>query len=151
MLQRRALTGRPLHVSATKHNRDSRKAPAIAIVRTHGASQAAENVGGKGGTRTLDPAAGIGDDESHAFEPAILQVSQESSPALQILLLTLGHADDLPKPIGADADRDQHRDVAHLTGPTPLEDHPIEIYVGKLPDDLAVAPRFDVPVDLLAA
>ena len=33
----------------------SRKSPAIAIVRAHGASQAAENVGGKGGTRTLDP------------------------------------------------------------------------------------------------
>ena len=33
----------------------SRKSPAIAIVRAHGASQVPDDVGGKGGTRTLDP------------------------------------------------------------------------------------------------
>ena len=33
----------------------SRKSPAIVNVRAHGASQVPENVGGKGGTRTLDP------------------------------------------------------------------------------------------------
>jgi integrase len=33
----------------------SRKSPAIAIVRAYGVSQASENAGGKGGTRTLDP------------------------------------------------------------------------------------------------
>jgi len=33
----------------------SRKSPALSIVRSGGASQVSENVGGKGGTRTLDP------------------------------------------------------------------------------------------------
>ena len=38
-----------------QRERQFTRSPAIAIVRAHGASQAAENVGGKGGTRTLDP------------------------------------------------------------------------------------------------
>ena len=33
----------------------SRKSPALSIVRSGGASQVPEIVGGKGGTRTLDP------------------------------------------------------------------------------------------------
>jgi hypothetical protein len=33
----------------------SRKSPALSIVRAGGASQVPEIIGGKGGTRTLDP------------------------------------------------------------------------------------------------
>jgi hypothetical protein len=33
----------------------SRKSPALSIVRAGGASQVADLIGGKGGTRTLDP------------------------------------------------------------------------------------------------
>src|ERR1700741_5313472 len=74
---------------------------------------------------------------------------QEPAPALQILLSPLRHAQNLPKTIGPDADRYQHRDVAHLPGPAALEDDAIEVQVGKFTDDLAIAPRLDVPVNLL--
>src|ERR1700751_293373 len=74
---------------------------------------------------------------------------QEPAPALQILLFPLRHAQNLPKTIGPDADRYQHRDVAHLPGPSALEEDAIEVQVGKFADNLAIAPRLDVPVNLL--
>jgi hypothetical protein len=55
----------------------------------------------------------------------------------------------LPKSIGPDADRNQHRDVLDFTRPASLQDHSVQIQVRKLAGDLAVALRFNVPVDLL--
>src|SRR5208282_5014974 len=94
-------------------------------------------------------AAGIGNNQLYAFETAIFEVPQESTPTLQILLLALSNAQYLPKTVGPDTDRDQHGDIAHLTGPTALEHNAVEIHVWKVTLDRAVAPRFDMPVDLL--
>jgi hypothetical protein len=55
----------------------------------------------------------------------------------------------LPEPVARHADCDEDGDVAHLAGPTPLEDHAIEVDVRKLSGDLPVTPGLDVLVDLL--
>ena len=83
------------------------------------------------------------------MQAAILQVPQEAAPAFQILLLTLSDAQDLPESVGADADRHQHRDVANLARPAALQDHAVQIQIRELAFDRAIAPGFDVPVDLL--
>ena len=75
----------------------------------------------------------------------ILQVAQEAAPALEIFLLALGHAQNLPITIRADADRDQHRDVLHFAGPAALENHAIQVQVRELARDRPVAPGLDVP------
>jgi len=42
-------------------------------------------------------------------------MAQKASPALQILLFPFGNPEDLTETIRADANGNQHRDVAHLT------------------------------------
>src|ERR1035438_4202480 len=94
--------------------------------------------------RRLDQAtAGIRDDQLHTFETALLEVAQKATPALQILLLAFGDTQDLPETIGPNANRHQHADVAHFACPTALEHHAVEINVGELTLDRAVAPRLD--------
>src|ERR1019366_10686282 len=93
--------------------------------------------------------AGIRDDQLHAFETTLFEVAQEAAPALQILFLAFSDSQDLPETIGADPDRHQHADVAHLAGPATFEHHAVEVDVGEFPFDRAVAPRLDMPIDLL--
>jgi hypothetical protein len=66
------------------------------------------------------PPASVRDDQPHALEAAIFEVAQEAAPTLQIFLLTLRYAQDLPETIGPDADRNQHRDVLHFSRPASL-------------------------------
>src|ERR1700683_3076498 len=65
--------------------------------------------------------ASIRNDQLHALEAALFEMTKKSAPALQIFLLTFSDAQDLPETIGADADRHQHADVAHFAGPATLE------------------------------
>jgi hypothetical protein len=76
-------------------------------------------------------------------------MTQEPSPALEIFLLALGDTENLPITVRADADRHQHRDILHLTGPAALQNHPVEVQIRELARDLAVAPSLNMPVDLL--
>src|SRR6266849_470881 len=94
-------------------------------------------------------AAGVGNNQLYAFEAAIFEVPQKTAPTLQILLLALRNAEDLPETVGSDADRDQHGDIAHLAGPTAFEHDTVEIHVRKITLDRAIAPGFDMPVNLL--
>src|SRR5262249_51165164 len=95
------------------------------------------------------PPAGIGDDEPHALESAIAQMPQKAAPAFQILFFPFGDTEDLPITVGTDADRHQHGDITNLPRPAPLDDHPVEVRVGKFAGDLAVARGFDVAINLL--
>ena len=47
--------GNLIEASEKASDLTSRKSPALSIVRSAGAAQVPETVGGKGGTRTLDP------------------------------------------------------------------------------------------------
>jgi hypothetical protein len=67
---------------------------------------------------------------------------EEAAPANEVFLVSL----NLPKSIGSHADRDLHRDVEYFARPTSLENESIQVHVGKLSRDLAVAPGLDVPV-----
>src|SRR5437773_4366834 len=67
------------------------------------------------GSRFHQPSAGVRNDQPLAFEAALLEVTQESAPTLQIFLLALRNSQDLPKFIAPDANRNQHRDVLHFT------------------------------------
>ena len=93
--------------------------------------------------------ASVGDNELYASQPALLQMPEEAAPALEILFLSFGNAEHLPMTVGTDADRHQHRYVAHLTRPTPLQHDTIEEQVRELALDLAVAPGLDVTINLL--
>jgi hypothetical protein len=92
--------------------------------------------------RTCGGAPGLVDDvhDISSLQASILQGTQEASPALQVFLLALGNSHVLPESIGSHGNRDQHRDVANLSGPTPLEHNSVKIDVGKFADDLAIAP-----------
>jgi undecaprenyl-phosphate 4-deoxy-4-formamido-L-arabinose transferase len=50
-------------------------------------------------------------------EAPILEVAQEASPALQVLLLAFTDAEDLPVAVGADADRRQYRNTQPAAQP----------------------------------
>ena len=91
----------------------------------------------------------VRNDQLHAGQAAVLQMTQEASPALQILLLAFGDSENLSMTIGADADRHQHRDVSHFTGPAAFEHHAVQKQIRELAFDRAVAPGLDVGVDLL--
>jgi hypothetical protein len=53
---------------------------------------------------------------------AIAQMPQKAAPTLEVLFFALGNTQDLPKAVGSDANRHQHRNIAYLPGPARLED-----------------------------
>jgi site-specific DNA recombinase len=95
------------------------------------------------------PQALVADHQPHAAQAARLEVPQERPPALRVLLAALGHAQDLPVPVGAHPDGHQHRHVLDLAAPGALQPDAVEVEVGVLPLDGAVAPRLDLAVHLL--
>jgi hypothetical protein len=62
-------------------------------------------------------AAGIGNDQLHALEAAIDELSQKRRPARLVLLGAFADAKNLPKTLGIDGAGDQQRDIADLAGP----------------------------------
>jgi site-specific DNA recombinase len=99
--------------------------------------------------RFHQPRALVRHHQPHAAKAARLQVPQERPPALGVLLAALRHPRDLAVPVAADPDRHQHRHVLDLAAPGALQPDAVEVDVGVLPLDGAVAPRLDLAVDLL--
>jgi len=73
------------------------------------------------------PNAGIRCDQPDTLQPAFLEVLEERAPTRLILLRPLADAENLPITALVHADRNQQRDVAHLSGPTAFEHDAVEI------------------------
>src|SRR3974377_2345521 len=105
---------------------------------------------GKELSRTLGKAeTSIRDDQPNAFEPPLFEVLEECATARLVLLGTLADTKYLSVSIVVDADRDQQRDIAHLTSPAALEHNAAEIHIRMLALDRPIAPSFDRSIDLL--
>jgi len=59
-----------------------------------------------------EPQAGVGDDQPHVSEAALLEMLEEGAPAGPVLLGALADAENLPIVLAVHADRHQQRHVA---------------------------------------
>src|SRR3984957_2607145 len=94
-------------------------------------------------------AAGIRNDQLHAREAAIDQVSQKRRPTGFVLLGALADAENLAKSFRVDRAGHQERDIANLTGPAALHHDAVEIKIRMLTFDPPAPPGLDLRVDLL--
>ena len=95
------------------------------------------------------PSAGIGNDQLHALEAAVNQMTQKCRPAGFIFLGALAEAQDLAKAFRVDGRGHQQRNITDLAGPAALHHDPIEIKIRMLALDPPVPPSLDLGVDLL--
>src|SRR6478609_2521065 len=93
--------------------------------------------------------AGVRNDQLHAFEAAVDQMTQKCRPAGFVLLGALADPQDLAKPFRIDGRGHQQRNIANLAGPATLHHDPVEIEIRMLALDPPVPPGLDLGVDLL--
>src|SRR5262249_49985614 len=89
------------------------------------------------------------DHQPPALQAPLLQVAQEGAPALGVLLGPFHDAQDLAEAVGVDADGHQHRHRADLAAELAAQPDAVQVDVGVLPGQRAVAPGVDAGVDLL--
>ena len=98
----------------------------------------------------LDKApAGVGNDQLHALEAAVDQMTQKRRPAGFVLLGALADPQDLAKSFRIDGRGHQQRNIADLAGPAALHDDAVEVEIRMLALDPPVPPGLDLGVDLL--
>src|ERR1700690_4611815 len=78
---------------------------------------------------------GIGNDQLHALETPVDEVTQKRRPPGLVFLGALTDAQDLSEALGIDSTSHQQRAVANFAGPAAPHDNAVQIKIGMLAFD----------------